>query len=36
MYFIFVALFLFVLPAISVLVEALLRSGSADLMLLVG
>ncbi|MGA3140186.1 MAG: DUF6790 family protein [Xanthobacteraceae bacterium] len=36
MYFIFVALFLFVLPAISVLVEAVLRSGSADLMLLVG
>jgi hypothetical protein len=36
MYFIFVALFLFVLPAISVLVEALLRGGGADLMLLVG
>jgi len=36
MYFIFVALFLFVLPAISVLVEALLRGGGADLMPLVG
>ena len=36
MYFIFVALFLFVLPAISVVVEALLRGGSGDLILLVG
>ena len=36
MYFIFLALFLFVLPAISVLVEALLRRGGADLMPLVG
>jgi hypothetical protein len=36
MYFIFVALFLFVLPAISVVVEELLRGGSGDLMLLVG
>jgi hypothetical protein len=36
MYFIFVALFLFILPAISVLVDALLRSGGADLILLVG
>src|ERR1700728_2146089 len=36
MYFIFVALFLFVLPAISALVDALLRGGGADLMLLVG
>jgi hypothetical protein len=34
MYFIFVALFLFVLPAISVLAEALLHGG--DLILLVG
>jgi hypothetical protein len=36
MYFIFVALFLFVLPAISVVVEALLRGAGADLILLVG
>ena len=36
MYFIFVALFLFVLPAISVLAEALLSHGSIDLMLLIG
>src|ERR1700721_304296 len=36
MYFIFVVLFLFVLPPISVIVEALLRSGDADLVLLVG
>ncbi len=36
MYFIFVALFLFVLPAISVLAEALLSYGSIDLMLLIG
>ena len=36
MYFIFVTLFLFVLPAISVVVEELLRGGSGDLMLLVG
>src|ERR1700689_693639 len=36
MYFIFVTLFLFVLPVISVFVEALLRSGSADLVLLAG
>lgn len=36
MYFIFVAPFLFVLPAISVLAEALLSHGSIDLMLLIG
>lgn len=36
MYFIFVALFLVVLPAISVAVEALLHGGGADLVLLTG
>jgi hypothetical protein len=36
MYFIFVALFLFVLPAISVLVEALVRGGAVDFLLLTG
>jgi hypothetical protein len=36
MYFVFVALFLVVLPVISIVVEALPRGGNADLMLLIG
>jgi len=36
MYFLFVALFLFVLPAASVLAETLLSNRGADLMALVG
>jgi hypothetical protein len=36
MYFIFVALLLFILPAISVVAEALLRAGGADIILLIG